>query len=308
MGLGSPGARTANRSPRARGVPEAPRGRAAPGPRCGRLSACPATAAAQGRPSSPRPPPRPLRRARPRAPLATRAPMQIPRRAGGGAPSGAAPAPPPGPGLRGAPGTRPPRAPKACPCPPPRASAAPPQGRGLPLPGEDCRDCPPALRPWQPRRRQPSPPASEGHFTRVIQQVRLRSAPGGVCPSFMKTEIPTTTTPTLVRRVSRAPEREDTAGTPGEGRNPGTAAVSVGGPAKWRPGVASCSRSHSVQEAPAHRGQEACPFTPSRTESSFPSAAPRPLPPLQTPQSALSGLTLSGLTTPCFSGRSWEGC
>ena len=32
---------------------------------------------------------------------------------------------------------------------------------------EDCRDCPPLLRPWQPQRRQPSPAASAGHFTCV---------------------------------------------------------------------------------------------------------------------------------------------
>lgn len=104
-------------------------------------------------------------------PLATRAPMQMTRRPGGGTPSRAAPvpAPAPAPGAGTARGSR---------NPPARRS------EGLSLHStegehassskavaflflEDCRDCPPLLRPWQPQRRQPSPAASAGHFTCV---------------------------------------------------------------------------------------------------------------------------------------------
>lgn len=162
-----PGAHSEPLAPRARGVPSAPRPRGSRAPvrppqrlpgHCRRpgpaLLAPPAAAPRSVAPG----------RAHP---LATRAPMQMPRRAGGGAPSRARPRP--RPQCRDCAGLREPARPALRrPVPALHRGRARPSSKAVAfLFREDCRDCPPALRPWQPRRRQPSPPASEGHFTRV---------------------------------------------------------------------------------------------------------------------------------------------
>lgn len=257
------GAQRTARAARSRG-PARPEAARLPGP-----------GAAASAPTRPLPPPRagpprparrraPLRRARPRAPIGHSGPhANDPPGRGRGAEQGPPHPPPPVPGLRGAPGTRLPGAPKACPCPPPRASAHLLEGRGLPLPGRlpglpSCSaavaapEAPafPACQRGSFHTRPSNKSDSDLHPEEYVpagRKLRFRPPPHRLWSGLWCQE---------PQNMKTRQGRRGRQGIRGRQLSPwvtrGVEALS-----------ASCSRSHSVQEAPAHRGQEACPFTPS---------------------------------------------